>query len=207
MAENFTRLETILYVRHKAKMPVLSDEDSMMPSLRDFFSVEYNFDILKEFINSRKPRTNKLSFGLLDWFNVNYSKEYGVEYSLTKLGRKRTIYVWQAYNAALDGYGKERFDPFARGKSKGGAIVMTNDKGESVTTTLRQLNYFRWAIENGVIDYVKEHIDEIYADFTTRSNRGVKKEQGTKKTKLSMSASKSLGIHKVKMTVNFTKKT
>ena len=43
---------------------VLSNEESMMPSLRDFFSVEYNFDILKEFINSRKPRANKLSFGL-----------------------------------------------------------------------------------------------------------------------------------------------
>jgi len=184
---------------------VLSDEDSMMPSLRDFFSVEYNFDILKEFINSRKPRTNKLSFGLLDWFNVNYSKEYGVEYALTKLGRKRSIYVWQSYNAALDGYGKELFDPFARGKSKG-AITLTNEKSESVTTTLRQLNYFRWAIETGVIDYVKEHIDEIYKDFVTRSNRGVKKDKGAKKQKLSVSASKSLGIHKVKMTVNFNKK-
>jgi hypothetical protein len=185
---------------------VLSDEDSMMPSLRDFFSVEYNFDILKEFINSRKPRTNKLSFGLLDWFNVNYSKQYGVEYALNKLGRQRSIYVWQAYNAALDGYGKELFDPFARGKSKGGAITLTNAEDESVTTTLRQLNYFRWAIENGVIDYVKEHIDEIYEDFTTRSNRGAKKEKGTKKQKLSVSASKSLGIHHVKMTVKFNKK-
>lgn len=182
----------------------MSDEESMMPSLRDFFSVEYNFEILKEFMNSRKARTNKLSFGLLDWFNVNYSKQYGVEYTLVKMGRKRTIYVWQAYNAALDGYGKERFDPFARGKSKGGAITLTNDKNESVTTTLRQLNYFRWAIENGIIDYVKEHLEEIYNDFTIRSNRGKKKEG--KKQKLSVSASKSLGIHKVKMTVSFTKK-
>lgn len=187
-------------------MPILSDEESMMPSLRDFFSVEYNFDILKEFINSRKPRENKLSFGLLDWFNVNYCKHYGVEYDLTRLGRTRKIYVIQAYNAALEGYGKERFDPFARGKSKGGAITLTNDKGESVLTTLRQLNYFRWAIENGVIDYVKQHLDEIYADFEKRSNRGTKKGKDTKKQKLSVSASKSLGIHKVKMTVNFTKK-
>lgn len=187
-------------------MSILSDEDSMMPSLRDFFSMEYNFEILKEFINSRKPRNNKLSFGLLDWFNVNYSKEYGVEYTLMKLGRKRTIYVWQAYNAALDGYGKERFDPFARGKSKGGAITLTNDKGESVTTTLRQLNYFRWAIDNGIINYVKEHIDDIYDDFTTRSNRGSKKDKGAKKTKLSVSASKSLGLHNVKMTVKFDNK-
>ncbi len=124
---------------------------------------------------------------------------------MTRMGRQKTIYVWQAYNAALDGYGKERFDPFARGKSKGGAITLTNDKDESVTTTLRQLNYFRWAIEQGVIEYVKAHIEEIYNDFITRSNRGGKKEKGTKKQKLSVSASKSLGIHKVKMTVKIDK--
>ena len=183
----------------------LSDEESMMPSLRDFFSYDYNFEVLKTFIDSRKSRTNKLSFGLLDWFNVNYAKEYGVEYTLTKRGKTQTIYVWQKYNAALNGYGKERFDPFARGRSKGG-IILTNDKDETVTTTLRQLNYFRWAIENGIIDYIKEHVDEIYDDFTTRSNRGGKKEKGSKKQKLSVSASKSLGIHNVKMTVKFNKK-
>jgi hypothetical protein len=189
-------------------MPIgMSDEESMMPSLYDFFNIDCNFEIIKEFINSRKSRTNKLSFGLLDWFNVNYAKEYGVEYTLTRMGKERSVYVWQAYNAALDGYGKERFDPFARGKSRGGAITLANEKGESVTSTLRQLNYFRWAIENGVIAYVKEHIDDIYEDFTSRSNRGSKKQQGTKKEKLSVSASKSLGIHNVKMTVKFTKKT
>jgi hypothetical protein len=201
----------------------LSDEESMMPSLREFFSYEYNFEILKEFIDGRKhtraqpvpepapvadSHDTRLSFGLLDWFNVNYSKHYGVEYKLYRLGRERTIYVWQAYNAALNGYGKERFDPFARGKSKGGAIIMTltvSGKEESITTTLRQLNYFRWAIENGVINFVKTHVDEIYTDFITRSNRGKEKQLGTKKEKLSVSASKSLGIHKVKMTVKIDK--
>jgi hypothetical protein len=184
----------------------LSDEDSMMPSLRDFFSYSYNFDILKEFIDSRKSRKNKLSVGLLDWFNVNYAKQYGVEYTLTRMGRPRIIHVEQSYNAALDGYGKEGFDPFARGKKNGGAIILTNDKDEQITTTLRQLNYFRWAINTGVINYVKEHIDEIYDDFAKRSNRGGKKNKGTKKQKLSVSASKSLGIHNVKMTVKFDKK-
>lgn len=189
----------------------LSDEQSMMPSLIEFFSHEHNFEILKEFIDGRKARSSKdgrLSFGLLDWFNVNYSKQYGVEYKLYRMGRERTIYVWQAYNAALDGYGKERFDPFARGKSKGGAIALTlnvGGKDESITTTLRQLNYFRWAIENGIINYVKTHVEEIYDDFVTRSNRGGKKDDGTKKEKLSVSASKSLGIHNVKMTVKIDK--
>lgn len=174
----------------------------MMPSLQEFFSNEHNFDVLREFIDSRKSRTNKLSFGLLDWFNVNYSKQYNIEYKHTKLGRTKVVYVWQAYNSALNGYGKHLFDPFARGKNKGGMITLTNDKGESVKTTLRQLNYFRWAINNGVIDYVKAHVDEIYDDFYKR-NRGVKKVKGQKKKKISESASGSLGIHKLEMTVHF----
>lgn len=184
----------------------LSDEESMMPSLREFFSCKYNFDVLKEFIDSRKSRKNKLSVGLLDWFNVNYAKQYGVEYKLTRMGRSRTIHVEQSYNAALDGYGKECFDPFARGKKNGGAMILTNSDGDQVTTTLRQLNYFRWAINTGVIDYVKDHVDEIYQDFVERSNRGGKKKTGEKKQKLSVSASKSLGLHNVKMTVRFDKK-
>mgnify|MGYP003353668437 CR=1 FL=1 len=112
------------------------------------------------------------------------------------------------FRSALDGYGKERFDPFARGRSKGGAITLTlTVDGEewSIITTLRQLNYFRWAIDNGVISYVKAHVDEIYNDFATRSNRGKDKADGVKKGKLSVSASKSLGIHKVKMTVKIDK--
>ena len=179
-----------------------STESSMMPSLLEFFSVKCNFEILKEFIDSRKTRSNKLSVGLLDWFNVNYSKEYGVEYELVRGASRRVIYVWQLYTAALAGYTKALFDPFARGRGKN-CIVIKNEEGDEISTTLCQLNYFRWAIKNGVIEYVKTHVDEIYNDQAARSNRGGKKKAGEKKHKISVSASKSLGIHDVRMTIKF----
>lgn len=184
-------------------MSVESNETSMMPSLLEFFNYKYNFDVLKEFLTDRKERAAKLSVGLLDWFNVNYSKEYGVEYVLRKGSSTKVIYVWQIYNAALSGYTKQLFDPYGRGKSKGGSIKITNEDGESINTTLAQLNYFRWAIKNGVIDYVKEHLEEIYDDLSRRSNRGRRKAAGEKKHKLSVSASKTLGHHDVKMTIKF----
>ena len=185
-----------------------TDESSMMPSLLDFFSIKENFQIFKEFVNSRKDRSCKLSLGLLDWFNVNYSKKNKVEYVLKRGNRTKVIYVCQLYNAALSGYTKARFDPFARkGKKedsvKNKNITICNEEGDSITTTLCQLNYFRWAIKNGIIDYVKEHIEEIYEDLCTRSNRGGKKKIGEKKKKLSVSASKTLGIHDVKMIIKF----
>ena len=177
-----------------------SNESSMMPSLIEFFSYDYNFEILQEFINSKHTRSNKLSIGLLDWFNVNYAPEYNVEYVIKKGNTEKVILVWQSYNAALAGYGKALFDPFARGKSKGETITLKN-ANNSVVTTLRQLNYFRWAIKNGIIDFVKNHVIEIYEDMCKRSNRG-RKSDG-KKQKLSVSASKTLGRHDIKMTINF----
>lgn len=180
-----------------------SNESSMMPALVEFFSYKHNFSVLKEFIDSRKSRSTKLSVGLLDWFNVNYAKKYATSYILKKGNNSKVVYVWQAYNAALGGYTKNLFDPFARGKSKHGCITIQNEEDECIETTLCQLNYFKWAINNGIVDYVKEHVDEIYNDMTERSNRGGKKEPGEKKHKLSVSASKTLGLHKVKMTVKF----
>lgn len=186
----------------------------MMPSLLEFFSYKYNFEILREFIDSRKTRSTKLSVGLLDWFNVNYSKEYGVEYILKREKpdgnpSQRVVHVWQLYNAALAGYTKALFDPFARGKGKAGIKICNGE--DAIDTTLCQLNYFRWAIKHGVIDYVKEHLEEIYEDFAKRSGRNVrggrtvqsdKAEPGKKQ--LSVSASKTLGIHDVKMTIKFS---
>jgi hypothetical protein len=196
-------------------------EESMLPSLLKFFSAREHFDVLKEFKCSKQ---SKLSVGLLNWFNVNYSKEYGVEYNIETLGRKRSVYVWQSYNAALSGYKKEYFDPFARGKNCGKEIAIEFE-GETLCTTIRQLNYFRWAINNGVINYVRSHVEDIYTDMTDRGRNTGNKSTGSpgdkvstiatkvstvdqlapgeKKRQISVSASKKLGIHDVTMTVRF----
>jgi hypothetical protein len=181
---------------------VETNESSMMPSLLEFFGRKYNFDLLQEFINSNKNRSNKLSIGLLDWFNVNYSQEYGIEYIIRRGTTDRIFYVWQSYNAALHGYGKALFDPFARGSKKGHTVTISNGDID-ISTTLCQLNYFMWAIKNGIIDYVRTNIDAIYDDMIVRSNRGGKKQVGEKKKKLSVSASKTLGYHDIKMVIKF----
>jgi hypothetical protein len=184
-------------------------EQSMLPSLLKFFSDREHFDVLKEF---KLSKHSKLSVGLLNWFNVNYAKEYGVEYVVESMGRQRSVYVWQSYNAALSGYKKEYFDPFARGKNCGKEIAIEHN-GEVVRTTIRQLNYFRWAINNGVIDYVRKHVEDIYEDMNKRGRHSCDssavsscssvENDGLKKRQISVSASKKLGIHSVTMTVKF----
>lgn len=177
-------------------------EQSMLPSLLTFFNDEQNFEILKRYRNGHGK--TKYSASLLDWFTVNYAKEYGVSYKIKRNGRLKFVLVEQSYNAALSANNKEYFDPFARGSKQGYKITIVNSKGEYIETAIRQLNFFRWAINNGVIEYVDKHVDDIYDDMCKRSNRG--KRKGAKKQQLSVSASKSLGIHSVKMTVKFEKK-
>ena len=124
-------------------MSNLSDEASMMPGILDFFGKDYNFDILREWIESNKSRTNRKSLRLLEWFNTNYSKQYNVEYNIKKGSEIRTIYVWDKYNSALSsGYRKRLLDPFGRGK-RDGKIICIEHNGTVVQSTLAQLNYFQ----------------------------------------------------------------
>ena len=163
----------------------------MLPSLLKFFQNKDHFDILRRYRYGANKE--KFSASILDWFTVNYAKKYGVEYTILKMGRKKIVHVEQSYNAALNAYHKEYFDPFARGSNRGQKIFIENE-GEYVETTIRQLNYFRWAIEKGVVAYVDQHIDKIYEDMCVRSNRGKKKKLDSDKKQLSVSVSKSLRV-------------
>jgi hypothetical protein len=42
------------------------------------------------------------------------------------------------------------------------------DETTNIITTIGQLNFFKWAIVNKVVDYIVEHYDEITQDMNTR---------------------------------------
>lgn len=53
-----------------------------------------------------------------------------------------------SYRTSLRAYGKKRFDAFRRN---------SRIDFNGVTTTPGQLNFVRWAISTGVMDYITEH--------------------------------------------------
>jgi hypothetical protein len=180
----------------------LSNEEIMMPSLLEFFKKGYNFNVLEEWLESNKSRSNKQSLRILDWFNTNYSKQYNVEYRLKKGNTTTKVYAWDKYNSTLSsGYGKGLFDPFGRGKKAGKTIYLEHD-GKIISTTLAQLNYFRWAIKNGIIDYVKLHLDEIYNDMHDRTVMRRNNKKGTK-SKISKSTGNMLHKQNVEVVISF----
>ena len=192
---------------NKTKFYHMTPEESKMERLVEFFKYDYNLEILLEFIQKDKKR-DKLSLRLIDWFVTNYSKHYGTFYDIKKAnGKIHNFLVWYEYQSESGSEKKSYFDPFRRGKNNGKLIKLEYTEGKSLETTIGQLTFFRWAIKNGVIDYVRIHVEEIYKDMCERGTNSKKKTGAKKKRRqLSVSVSKTLGHHKLNISVSFKNK-
>jgi len=92
----------------------------------------------------------------IDWCVVNHTKTHKVVY----MKDNQPFEVNAEYKAQLKAYSKQLFDPFRRGDES----VFIN----SVETSLCQLNFFRWAIPNKVLDYTMEHSADIEQEMTLK---------------------------------------
>jgi hypothetical protein len=105
--------------------------------------------------------TSPLSLRLIDWFVTNYSKKYNVVINKEKKGEFINVYIH--YRSQLRAYSKHLFDPFRRQDK----IKFFYYKQHFFNTTIGQLNFFRWAIENKILVYITEHFDDIVADMNS----------------------------------------
>jgi hypothetical protein len=121
---------------------------------------------LQEWYAENEDRTKQLErvvkgeaeFSLreIDWFVTNYSARNPVVYTLPS---GKVVDVNGDYKDVLKSFHKVGFDAFKR---KG------TDPSEA---PLRQMNFFRWAIENGVVDYVAQHAKTIESDMAQMRKR------------------------------------
>lgn len=103
-----------------------------------------------------------VSLRLLDWFVTNYAKAHNVV--LTRQTQQNNVVhfnVYLSYRAQLKAYSKQMFDPFRRRDR----IVFFYERGRSIETTIGQLNFFRWMLQNDLIEYVTQHARAIEADM------------------------------------------
>ena len=166
-----------------------------------YYKENNNLDKILKIINGE----SQVSLRLIDWFATNYSKKYFTVYMLkNSQGEEYRFKVYIDYKLKLKAYSKKRFDPFCRWDRIN--IPYTNDT--YVQTTIGQLNFFRWVLENKILDYIVKHYDEINKDMNKRnSTTKNRKEKGkqTRKTReeLSVSASKSIKRESVEIVVSF----
>ena len=171
--------------------------------LMEFYGKDGNIEKMLAVINGE----SRISLRIVDWFVTNYAKEFWTTYDVTQLdGTPRHFKVFKEYKQMLNSYSKMRFDPFCRWNRE---LIPYGDC--HVQTTIGQMNFFRWAIQNKIMDYIDEHFDEIRADMNTRNSTSKRKQQPTdpsnktrkKRQELSICASKSIKRENVKISVKF----
>lgn len=157
---------------------------------------------------------NKISLRIIDWFVTNYSKKNNIFYEIyedsdgcltfesdgNKLNKQINIY--HAYKSQLKSYSKKKFDPFCRRDR-----LNFECSDIKIETTLGQLNFFKWALENLITDYILIHYKDIEEDMNIcyNNNKKLKKSHERKpRQELSKSASRGLNTssHKIKLDFN-----
>jgi hypothetical protein len=127
-------------------------------SLSRFFSQAENMRAVLPYMTG----DSEISLRLIDWFVTNFSKKHNVILS-HELGRGNLVHfnVYLNYRSQLKAYSKQQFDPFRRRDR----IVFFWARDSSVETTIGQLNFFRWMLQNRVIDYVAQNAAVIERDM------------------------------------------
>ena len=136
-----------------------TQNDLLLNKLMQFYHKDDNFEQMLEIINGQ----SKISLRIVDWFATNYSKKYYTVYSIPGESRFK---VYNDYKLKLKAYSKKRFDPFCRWERI--TIPFKNDT--FIQTTIGQLNFFKWALENDVITYITENYKAIDVDMNVRNS-------------------------------------
>ena len=184
----------------------------LLESLHNFYSESYNRDQLISILSNDK----KISLRSIDWFITNYSKKNNTYYIVyeNKNGEpsfdekdnnyKNNMNVFHSYKSQLKAYSKKRFDPFCRRDR----LLFKLDDEVSVETTIGQLNFFKWAISNLIIDYIEKYKDSIEDDMKTclkimKSNHTKKNGSRKKRQELSLSATRGLSMNHIPIEISF----
>ena len=186
----------------------ITQNSLLLTNLLEFYNKDNNLEKILPIINGE----SKTSLRLIDWFATNYSKKFFTVYKFKhRDGVERRFKVYLEYKLKLRAYSKKRFDPFCRWDR----INIPYKNNTDIQTTIGQLNFFKWALENNVIKYIEEHYKEIEKDMNTRNSTtkkvveapvvsaSDKNKTRKKREELSISAAKSVKKESVKIVVSF----
>lgn len=170
-------------------------QELLLVSLNKFYQDSKNRTGLTNILEGK----DKISLRIIDWFVTNYSKKCDIQYIIKHkitspkrttmkknmnyknskkdlsryISSNKVLNVYISYKSQLRAYSKKQFDPFCRRNR----IDFYFNEIDFITTTVGQLNFFRWALQNNVIEYILENYDVIEDDM----NENTKKQRMEKK--------------------------
>lgn len=173
--------------------------DLLLNKLSEFYQKDnfVNMDKVLKILNGEST----ISLRIVDWFVTNYSKQKYVVYDLSDGSRFK---VYNDYKLKLKAYSKKRFDPFCRWDR----ISIPYKDGQFIQTTIGQLNFFKWVMDNEIMTYIEQNYVQIEHDMNNRNSTS-KNESATdnktrkKREELSISAAKSVKKEFIEIVVTF----
>jgi hypothetical protein len=183
-----------------------TQNDLLLNNLIEFYKDERMLTKMLQIITGE----SNISLRIVDWFATNYAKKH---FTIYNLENDRRFKVYMDYKLKLKAYSKKRFDPFCRWER----ISIPYKEGSCIETTIGQLNFFKWALENKVVDYIEANYQQIENDMNSRNSTSKRKDllsssnsfasenskTRKKREELSISASKSIKKEEVEIVVKF----
>ena len=99
----------------------------------------------------------EISLRVIDWFVTKFSRKNFTSYELN--GQRFVVY--KSYKGQLDAYNKQYFDTNCRRER----IQFSIKDYEPFITTIGKLNFFRWALETRLLDYIESNKEELKAGY------------------------------------------
>ncbi len=127
----------------------------VISSLQRFYSSHPEIDKVLTYLTGDAP----LSLRIIDWFVTKYSRKNFVRYALN--GQDFLVYL--SYKGQLKAYSKQYFDPNCRRER----IMFKIPGQDQFMTTIGKLNFFRWALESKILDYIEAHEEEIRTGYNS----------------------------------------
>ena len=128
-------------------------QDLMIARLQEFYTKPGHLEALVPIVQGTSP----MSLRLVDYFVTNYAKKNNSAY----LWGGRQFLVYYHYKRELKANSKRLFDPFCRRER-----ILFEVRGEEpFVTTVGQLNFFSWAIERGILQYMDANRATIELDM------------------------------------------
>ena len=178
--------EHISGIKKKGFSNLNSRNSILMEKLIIFYLKTDNLNCFLDIVNNK----SKLSLRIIDFFITNYARDNKIIYEVNN----NKFLVYYDYKKQLKSFSKKQFDPFCRRER---ILFFINEYNETINgpieTTVAQLNFFRWAIENKILDYILENYKKIEFNMNNKEN------------KLSLVASKKIIDNNITITVKFNK--
>jgi hypothetical protein len=162
---------------NKKNAKISDSKDLLMISLSKFYNVKTNINKVIPLIEQRSD----VSLRLVDWFVTNFAKKNNTVITKELNGNIIHFNVYLSYRNQLKAYSKEKFDPFRRNEH----ILFYYETNKYIETTHGQLNFFRWVIQNDILEYIRDHVVVIEQDMlhTQKQNQNKKKDNDNIKVK------------------------